>query len=127
MPPCLSGALEKFTGDVTCIIAAPESESALFSPLGIPLEDWATRELSLSAEVQIAADPAQQAQAALDAISQSGAPSSKIALGSADDQTGTVLARTISEDGWSAFQVDPLGDTAAQMRRTLRERLDCVP
>jgi ATP-dependent helicase/nuclease subunit B len=103
MPPCLSGALEKFTGDVTCIIAAPESESAGFSPLGIPLEDWATRELSLSAEVQIAADPAQQAQAALDAISQSGAPSSKIALGSADDQTGTVLARTISEDGWSAF------------------------
>lgn len=103
MPPCLAGAFEKFTGDVTCIIAAPESESAFFSPLGIPTKEWATRELALNAEVQIAADPAQQAQTALDAISRCGASSSAIALGSADDRTGTVLARTLSENGWSAF------------------------
>ena len=103
MPPCLTEAFAKFTGEIICIIAAPESEAASFSLLGIPLADWATREISLKAKVQITADPAQQSKAALDVISKSGASSSQIALGSADDQTGTVLARTISANGWSAF------------------------
>ena len=39
----------------------------------------------------------------MDALSQSGMDSSKIALGSADDQTGTILARTLSAIGWSTF------------------------
>lgn len=103
MPPCLIDALAKHPGDVTCIIPAPESEAALFSPQGIPLVEWSTRELSLDAAVHIAADPGRQALVALDALSQTGGDSSGIALGCADDRTGTILARTLSENGWSAF------------------------
>ncbi len=111
MPPCLGEALGRHAGEIEVVIAAPESESDLFSPLGIPLGEWATREISLAAEVEIAADPSRQAQAALTAISLSGAASSEIALGSADDRTGTALARALSENGWSAFHpaaVQPL-------------------
>ena len=103
MPPCLIDALEKHPGEVSCVIAAPESEAEFFSPLGIPTADWATRELSLNAAVHIAADPTQQALAALDAISRSITSSSDIALGAADERTGTILARTLSDNGWSAF------------------------
>jgi len=39
MPPCLIEALGKHGGEVVCIIAAPESEAAFFSPLGIPLTE----------------------------------------------------------------------------------------
>ncbi len=103
MPSCLAEAIAKYPGEVTVLIAAPESESEHFSPLGLPLESWATREIALPDNIRIAADPAQQAKFALEAISKSSAPSSAIALGSADDQTGTALAATLSEYGWPAF------------------------
>ncbi|MGJ8634822.1 MAG: PD-(D/E)XK nuclease family protein, partial [Luteolibacter sp.] len=103
MPPCLTKALEDFTGDITSIIAAPESEAHLFSTLGLPLDTWAETELPATAKTLIVADPIQQANAALEAVSQSSASSSEIALGSADDATGATLSRIFTENGWSAF------------------------
>jgi ATP-dependent helicase/nuclease subunit B len=103
IPKCLEDALMEWGGSVIAIIAAPESEQEFFSPLGLPLETWATRELPTHAITQIAADPAGQATLALTAVSETGAPSSEIALGCPDERSGAVLARTFSENGWLAF------------------------
>ena len=103
MPPCLARALEKHSGEIVFVIAAPASEMGHFSPLGIPLESWATRELPNYVSVKILADPAQQAKAALEIISETGASSSEIALGAADDQSGDILARTLTGNDWPAF------------------------
>jgi ATP-dependent helicase/nuclease subunit B len=103
MPACLLEALENFTGDITALIAAPESEAENFSPLGLPLDSWATRELPSHANVSITADPQAQAMAALQAVAATGAASPDIALGSADEHAGAVLARVLTENGWPAF------------------------
>ncbi len=103
MPQCLADALDEFTGTVTAIIAAPASEEGNFSSLGLPLETWASRELPSHAKSSILANPAAQADAALAAISATGAASTDIALGTPDEQAGAALARTFSENGWPAF------------------------
>ncbi len=103
MPSCLREAFEKYSGTVTALIAAPASEEESFSSLGLPLGSWVSREIQLPEDVRIVADPAQQAAAALDAIASTGASSTGIALGSADKQTGTTLARSLTENGWPAF------------------------
>lgn len=103
MPKCLEEALMEFDGKVVSYIAAPESERELFSPLGLPLETWASRELPPHAVTQIAADPAGQAALALAAVSETGVPSTEIALGCPDERSGAVIARAFSENGWSAF------------------------
>lgn len=103
MPACLLEALENFPGEVTALIAAPESEAENFSPLGLPLDTWATRELPCHVNVSITADPPAQAMAALHAASATGAASSNIALGSADEHAGAVLSRVFTENGWTAF------------------------
>ncbi|MFM2197384.1 MAG: hypothetical protein RLZZ505_816 [Verrucomicrobiota bacterium] len=103
MPKCLEEELMAFGGKVISIIAAPESEAELFSPLGLPLETWATRELPPHVVTQIAADPAGQAALALAAVSETGAPSTEIALGCPDERSGAILARAFTENGWPAF------------------------
>ncbi|MDP4626326.1 MAG: PD-(D/E)XK nuclease family protein [Akkermansiaceae bacterium] len=103
MPPCLAEALANHSGEVTCIIAAPDSETANFSDLGIPLETWAARELTLPASVSLAADPGSQAEIALSAIAATSAPSSEIALGCADEGASEALASTLTRNGWIAF------------------------
>ncbi|WP_411826076.1 PD-(D/E)XK nuclease family protein [Luteolibacter sp. AS25] len=103
MPPCLAQALEKFNGELTVLIAAPESEQENFSPLGIPLQNWQERQLPNQVVSQVAADPDQQAAFAIAAIAMSGAPSNQITLGSADDHTGAALIRALSAKGWTAF------------------------
>ena len=103
MPKCLEEALMAYGGKVILYIAAPESEAELFSPLGLPLETWATRELPPHTVVDIAADPAGQAALALAAVSATGSPSTEIALGCPDERSGAVVARAFSENGWPAF------------------------
>ncbi len=103
MPPCLLEALEKFAGEVTALIAAPESEAANFSELGLPLDSWTTREMPSHTKVSIETDPSAQAKYALDEVSATGLPSSEIALGSADEHAGAVLARVFTDSGWTAF------------------------
>lgn len=103
MPKCLEEALTEFGGEVISFIAAPKHEKDLFSPLGLPLEAWATRDLPSHVVTQIAADPAGQANLALAAVSETGAPSAEIALGCPDERSGAVLARVFSENGWPAF------------------------
>ncbi|MEP2774637.1 MAG: PD-(D/E)XK nuclease family protein, partial [Luteolibacter sp.] len=103
MPPCLSQALETHPGEVIALIAAPDSEATNFSSLGIPSETWATRELKLPSTVSLAADPADQAEIALAAISTTAASSSEIALGCADEGASEALATTLTAIGWNAF------------------------
>lgn len=103
MPKCLEEAIMAFGGKVVSYIAAPESERELFTPLGLPLETWASRELPPHAVTQIAADPVGQAALALAAVSKSSAPSTEIALGCPDERCGAVVARAFSENGWPAF------------------------
>jgi ATP-dependent helicase/nuclease subunit B len=103
MPKCLEEALMGFEGKVISIIAAPESEQELFSPLGLPLETWAARELPPHVVTQIAADPAGQAALALTAVSETGASSCEVALGCSDERSGAILARAFTEKGWPAF------------------------
>lgn len=102
MPPCLSEALLAHPGEVTCIIAAPDSEAAHFSDLGIPHESWAERELNLPT-VSLASDPAEQAAIALTAISTTSAPSHDIALGCPDEEASEALASALTHNGWVAF------------------------
>jgi len=103
MPKCLEEALMEFGGNVVSIIAAPESEKELFTPLGLPHEAWASRELPPHAVTNIAADPSGQAALALSAVSKTRAPSTEIALGCPDERSGAILARAFSENGWPAF------------------------
>ena len=103
MPACLATALESFSGNLTILIAAPESEKNHFSPLGIPLENWQDRPLPPGTATSVAANPEQQAELALEAVSTTGASSENVALGTADDQAGAALARTFAASGWTAF------------------------
>lgn len=103
MPACLAKALSSFSGHLTVLIAAPDSEKEHVSDLGIPLETWTQRDLPESAKVSVCADPASQAEAAFMAIASAGLEAHEIALGSADDETGTALARLFSKNGWPAF------------------------
>lgn len=103
MPKCLEEALMAFEGQVVSLIAAPETERELFSPLGLPLETWATRELPPHALTSIAADPTGQASVALAAVAQIGASSREVALGCPDERSGAILARAFTENGWPAF------------------------
>lgn len=116
MPQCLADALGEFPGSVTAIIAAPDWEKDHFSPLGLPLEAWASRELPSHAHTGIFANPAAQAGAALDAVSASGAASTEIALGTPDEQVGAALARTFTEHGWPAFHPAASQPMAALVR-----------
>lgn len=103
MPACIIQAMENFAGEVVVLIPAPESEAEHFNQLGIPLATWAERNLPESAIAAIYADPTSQAQATLGAIANLGASSDEIALGSADDETGTALTHLLSQKSWSAF------------------------
>ncbi len=103
MPKCVEEALMGFEGKVVSLIAAPQSEQELFSPLGLPLETWANRELPPHVVTQIAADPVGQSALALTAVSETGASSRDVALGCPDERSGAILARAFSENGWPAF------------------------
>lgn len=103
IPACIAEALRSFTGDLTVLIAAPDSEKEHFSDLGLPSDSWTERFLPDSAIASICADPASQAEAAYKTIANLAADSPHIALGSADDETGTALAHLLSKKGWPAF------------------------
>jgi len=103
MPSCLSQALTSFDGELTILIPAPESEKEHFSELGIPLPTWAERHLPETVTTAILADPTSQAQAALQAIASTGTTSPEIALGSADEDTGSALTHLLTHHGWPAF------------------------
>jgi ATP-dependent helicase/nuclease subunit B len=103
IPACITEALTAFKGDLTVLIAAPDSEKEHFSDLGIPSDSWAERGLPDAALASICADPASQAEAAYETIATLAADSTQIALGSADDETGAALAHLLSKKGWPAF------------------------
>lgn len=103
MPACITQALKNFLGEIIVLIPAPESDASHFDELGIPLSTWSTRNLPESASALLVADPASQAQAALNTIASLGARSHEIAIGSADDEAGSALAHLLTHQGWPAF------------------------
>ena len=107
MPPLVERAWLAWSGRVTTLIGAPENEAEKFSPLGRPLPDWTDRTMPWpdgnSGSVQVAADPRQQAVEALKIVAELKTPSIDLALGSADAEVGSELARAFTREGWRAF------------------------
>ena len=107
LPPVVARALLDSETAVTVLIAAPESEAALFSELGMALESWCERDLpwpeGAAGSVRVMADPRQQAVEAVKLISAEGAASATVAVGAADPAVGAELARALTREGWPAF------------------------
>ena len=107
LPPVVARALLDSEIAVTVLIAAPESEAALFSELGMALESWCERDLpwpeGAAGSVRVMADPRQQAVEAVKLISAEGAASATVAVGAADPAVGAELARALTREGWPAF------------------------
>ncbi len=107
MPPLVERALLAWEGPVTALIGAPDDEAAGFSPIGKPLACWTERTMPWpegpAGSVRLTADLRQQAGEALSAISETQTPSSDVALGSADSETGDELASVFTRAGWTAF------------------------
>jgi ATP-dependent helicase/nuclease subunit B len=104
MPPLVGRMIAAWSGRVTALIGAPETEASSFSPLGKPTSVWAERPLPWpDGSVQIVADSRQQAIEALRVVGEIKTPSAEVALGSADTETGDELARCFTREGWPAF------------------------
>lgn len=107
MPPLLQRTLADWQGEISCLIAAPDSEAEHFSQFGSPAPHWGDVPLpwpgDFGGTVTVAADPRQQAAEALNAVRRSGLASADIALGAADNETGAELERTFTRAGWTAF------------------------
>jgi ATP-dependent helicase/nuclease subunit B len=107
LPPLVARALLEKETAVTVLIAAPESEAAMFSELGTALEGWCERDLpwpeGAAGSVRVVADPRQQAVEAVKLISAEGATSATVAVGAADPAVGAELARALAREGWPAF------------------------
>lgn len=104
LPPVVAAALERDDRPVTALIAAPEADGEHFSPCGIPLACWLSRELPWPENrVHLAVNPRDQAHLALQAIAATCAPSDSIAIGCADAEVGEQLARILNQHGWPAF------------------------
>lgn len=107
LPPLLERALLAWDGEVTVLIGAPECEAASFSETGSPLAVWTERLLPWPdapwGSVRLVADPRQQAEEALTAVSRAKSSSDQVALGTADAETGEALAGVFTRAGWTAF------------------------
>lgn len=104
MPPLVERAWLAWPGQVTALIGAPASEAEGFSSIGRPLHSWSERPLAqANGETLVAADPRQQAVEALRLMAENQSPSDAVALGSADTDVGTELARLFTRQDWVAF------------------------
>jgi len=118
MPPLVERAWLTWDGKVTALIGAPENLADQFSPIGKPLPAWADRSLPWPdrGSVQVAADPRQQAVEVLKIVASTQTPSEDLALGSADAEVGTELARAFTREGWPAFHPAEAGITSGLSR-----------
>ncbi len=104
LPPVVAAAIEQDGRPITALIAAPESESAEFSPCGIPLAAWAHRELPWpDGRVHVGSNPQHQGAIAVSAIAEKQATSDDVAIGCADAEVGEELSRALGRHGWPAF------------------------
>jgi ATP-dependent helicase/nuclease subunit B len=108
---------------VTVLIAAPEEMAADFDELGVPLATWNTIPMPWpeegKGEVSLVSDTRAQAQEALMRVSQLGAPSHEVALGTGDPEIAAELSRVFAEHGWPAFDPSAV-PTPTGLRRWLR-------
>lgn len=130
MPPLLEQALGKSQGQISVLIAAPETEAEHFTALGRPWHEppgqtdspagkdsppeyWRSLPQLWPEEptgsVILTADARQQAASALFTVGRHGRPSSAVALGCADAEVSGELERAFTRAGWTAF--DPAAQT----------------
>ncbi len=104
LPPLLARTLEDWSGDVTCLIAAPADHADDFSPLGIPLDRWSELPIPWPEHggVHLCADIRQQAQRTVDCLINANTPPEETAIGCADIDSGEALKQVLAEFGWIA-------------------------
>ncbi|MBB5350154.1 ATP-dependent helicase/nuclease subunit B [Haloferula luteola] len=89
--------------EVTCLLAAPESEAALFDAWGRPLpEAWAKQTLDWPevGGVHLTAHARHQAQRAVEQVAAARTKSDALTLGCADEETASELVRAFQVAGW---------------------------
>ena len=107
LPPILRKALQDSALPIVALIGAPANEAELFCEFGTPLAAWSEK-ISILPEgdrgsVLLVADSKQQAIEALRLVAEARTESPELAIGSGDASDGEVLARSFTENGWSAF------------------------
>lgn len=107
LPPILRKALQNSAPPKIALIGAPSDEAELFCEFGTPLPAWSEK-ISILPEgdqgsVLLVADSKQQATEALRLVAEARTDSPDLAIGSGDADDGEELARSFSENGWSAF------------------------
>jgi ATP-dependent helicase/nuclease subunit B len=107
IPPLLERAASAWPREISVLIGAPQEYSDQFSALGKPLAAWTAQKLTWPAgetgSIQVVADPRQQALEAVKMIATKATKSDQIALGSADPEVATELAKALTRSGWIAF------------------------
>ncbi|MGE9270584.1 MAG: PD-(D/E)XK nuclease family protein [Verrucomicrobiales bacterium] len=118
LPEAVRKRLSK--ADPIVLIGAPEEEAGNFDEVGRPEEKrWEERDLDWpdSGQVEVVADPHQQAECAVRAVAERKISSSDLALGSADDETAEELVRAFARHGWVVH--NPAGGGIAGSRAWL--------
>lgn len=107
MPPILRKTLQQSTRPIVALVGAPCEESDLFCEFGTPLVNWSEKISTLpkgdQGSVLLVADSKQQATEAVRLVAEARTESPDLAIGCGDPGDGEELARTFSENGWSAF------------------------
>lgn len=101
LPGALVKRLERADG--LSLVAAPEELAGMFDQYGRPLaEEWSELEFGWPecGEVELTADPWQQAKRAVERVAEEGTKSCDLALGSADEETAGELVRAFGRAGW---------------------------
>lgn len=104
VPDLPAAAVERLghASELTVLVAAPPEEASGFDEWGRPTDEWNRRAIDWpsNGEVELCADPRQQAARALEQVAAAGTRSDGLALASADEETGEELVRAFARGGW---------------------------
>lgn len=106
LPPITQHCLIESGLPITALIAAPESEKERFNDMGLPNESWTQAFISWpdsNGAVSVTSDPKQQAHQARRLIATNQTQIHDLTLGSADVETGDLLAEELSMAGWPTY------------------------
>ena len=106
LPPLVERNLLESGIPITCLIAAPDSKKELFTEIGTPTTEWTDECIDWPephGSVEVNTDPKQQAHAARSLVAKAKTTVEELTLGSADTQTGDLLAKEFSSAGWPSY------------------------
>lgn len=105
LPPMIARVIEESSLPITSLIAAPQSLSDLFTDIGTPSEAWSEQALDWpeqNGSVEVAIDPKQQARCARSRAASQKTPVQELAIGTADTQSGDIIAHEFTTAGWTS-------------------------